>query len=42
MTQEWLNQRLVREHVTELQRQLSPHPRRLLRNPRSQRHPAGR
>jgi len=42
MTQEWLNQRLVHEHVAELQRQLSPQPRRLLRNPRSHRHQASR
>jgi hypothetical protein len=40
MTQEWLNQRLVREHVDELQRQLSSRPRRSLRTPRRRRYTA--
>jgi hypothetical protein len=37
MTQEWLNERLVREHVAELSRQMSPRPRRSLRAPRFRR-----
>jgi hypothetical protein len=40
MTQEWLNERLVREHVAELGRQMTPRRRRSLRNPGLRRYSA--